>query len=140
MKIEQELQLINFIKANLGRPFVWGECDCNVFALEAMDAVHGTDLAGRIKGKYENELGAIRFRLRSEWGSFEGLLIEAGFVESRKGFEQTGDLLIVDGPGFELVHIYMGKTVVSVPLGMKVHATPVALMKHLEYRVWRKAT
>jgi hypothetical protein len=140
MDISRELKLINFVKANLGRPFVWGECDCNVFALEMIDAVHGTDLAGRIKGKYANELGAVRFRLRSEWGSFEGLLKENGFVEGKKGFEQTGDILIVAAPNFELVHIYMGKTVVSVPLGMIVHTAPYALMKYLEYRVWRKAS
>lgn len=138
MDIKKELQLINFIKANIGREFQWGVCDCNVFALEAMDAVHGTDMAGKIRGKYENDLGAIRFRLKSEWGSFEGLLKENGFTEGKKGFEQTGDIIIVDGPGFDLVHINLGKNIVSVPLDGKVHMDPRAALKTIDYRVWRK--
>lgn len=138
MDITKELKLINFIAVNLGRPFVWGECDCNVFALEAMDATYGTDLAGIIKGKYANKDEAVEFMRNIRWNDWAEFLSENGYIEGKKGFEQTGDLLIVSLPDYELVHIYMGKNVVSVPLGMVVRLEPYSLMKILKYRAWRK--
>jgi hypothetical protein len=136
--IAKEIKLINFIKKNIGRPFAWGICDCNVVALEAMDATYGTDLAGIIKGRYSSEAEAIEFMRNIEWKDWAEFLIEKGFIEGKKGFEQTGDLLIVSLPNFDLVHIYMGKSVMAVPLNMNVHTVPYAAMKQLDYRVWRK--
>lgn len=138
MDIQHEIKLINYIEANLNRPFAWGECDCNVFALDVIDAVIDTALAGKIKGKYKTERGAIRFRKRSAWGSFIELLKEAGFVQGKKGFEQTGDLLIVEDLGkWEMVHIYLGnKTVAAFP-DEGVLQFPTALIKDKPYTVWR---
>lgn len=140
MDIKSEISLIKFAKANLGRPFEWGKCDCNVLALEAMDAAYGSNLASIIKGKYSNREEAIEFMRNIEWKDWAEFLTEKGFVEGKKGFEQIGDLMIVSLPDYELVHVYMGKAVLSAPLGMSVRMTPYALMKLLAYRVWRKVS
>ena len=138
MDIKQEITLINFIESNLGRAFAWGECDCNIFVLEAMDAVFGTALAAKIRGRYITERGAIRFRRQSPWGSLITLLQEAGFVEGQKGFEHTGDLLIVEDPGkWEMAHIYLGRMAAAAFPGEGVQQFPLVLMKDKPYSVWR---
>jgi hypothetical protein len=138
MDITHEIRLMNFIEQNQGRPFTWGECDCNTFVLDVVDAVFDIALAAKVKGKYKNELGAIRFRQRCEWGSFIELLKEAGFVGGKKGFEQVGDILIVADPGkWEMAHIYLGnKTVTAFP-DEGVLQFPTAMLKDKPYSVWR---
>jgi hypothetical protein len=137
MNIVQEINLIRFVEANLGRPFAWGRCDCNILALEMSDTVFGTDLAGKVRGRYENRLGAIRYRLRSPWGSFIGLIREAGFVWARRGFEQTGDLLVVGDPRWEMVHICLGQNALSSFPDEGVRVFPVSSMRSTFYNVWR---
>lgn len=145
MDIKHEIKLINYIEANLGRPFAWGECDCNIFALDVIDAVWGqisnlSPLSNQIRGKYKTERGAIRFRKRSRWGSFIELLKESGFVQGKKGFEQIGDILIVEDPRkWEMVHIYLGNRTVAAFPGEGVLQFPTAMMKDKQYNVWRYA-
>jgi len=137
MEIKREIQLMNFIEKNLGRPFAWGECDCNTFALEAVDAVFDTSLAEKIKGQYFTELGALMYRKKSRWGTFINLLKETGFIEVAKGFEQTGDLLIVEDPRWEMVHISLGSKVMSSLPGAGVQYFSASVMKGQPYSVWR---
>jgi hypothetical protein len=134
---EQEIALMRFVQDSIGRPFAWGRCDCNVYALEAIDATHGTDLASLISGRYSTGLGAIRYRKRCPWGSFIGLLAEHGFVEAKKGFEQTGDLLVIPDPRWEMVHVYLGRDAVSVSPDLSVCIFPMASIRHETYLVWR---
>jgi len=136
MDIERELRLIDFVKASRGRPFAWGRCDCNVFALEAMDAAYGTDLAGLIRGRYDSLLGAFLFR-RRVLGSLINILKAAGFVEGKRGFEQTGDLLIVEDSKWEMVHIYLGSQVVSAFPDGGVQTFPMRDLRDKPYSVWR---
>ncbi len=139
MDIKHEILLVNFIEKSLGRPFAWGESDCNIFALETMDAVFGTVLADEIKGRYYTELGAFNFRRRSRWGSFINLLEESGFTKIPKGFEQVGDLLIVEDPRWEMVHVCLGIDAVSSLPGEGIRHFPVSMLKDKPYSVWRFA-
>ena len=138
MKITEEIALVHFIEANRDRPFEWGRCDCNTFALEAMDAAFGTGLAEKIRGHYSTPLGAVRYRRRSAWKSFIAFIEEAGFIEAKKGFEQTGDLLIVADPKWEMVHICLGNRAVSAFPDDGVRCFPMAAMADKPYRVWRR--
>ena len=138
MNIIQEIALINFIETNQGRPFAWGECDCNTFVLEAMDAVFGTALAARVRGQYATEKGAIRFRRKSVQGSLINGLIEEGFIEIPRGFEQTGDILIVEDPDkWEMSHLCLGRTAAAAFPDAGVQQFSLALLKDKPYRVWR---
>lgn len=138
MDIEKEIRLVNFIRGKLGVPFAWGRCDCNIFALDVVDAVFGTELAIKIRDKYKTKLGAIRFRKRSEWGTFIELLKQQGFIEGKKGFEQIGDLLIVEDPDkWEMVHIYLGKNTVAAFPEEGVLQFPTSMMRDKPYSVWR---
>ena len=137
MEIKKELALIHFIKSNLGRSFAWGRCDCNTFALEMVDAVYGTSLAETVLGKYDGMIEAARFRKESEWGNFQNLLSVNGFTEGKQGFEQIGDLLVVEDEQFELVSIYMGIKSVACVRDIGVQLFPTVLLKEKTYRVWR---
>ena len=136
MNAEHEIKLMNFIEKNLGRPFVWGRCDCSTFALEATDAIFDTALVNKIKGKYRTGKGAIKFRRRS-WGSFINLLKEAGFVELQRGFEQTGDMLIVEDAEWERVHVYLDNWVCAPFPDDGVQLFPMTVMNGKPYKVWR---
>lgn len=136
MDIKREIALIDFVKANRGRPFAWGQCDCNTFALEVMDAVHDTDLAAQIQGKYESMLGAFLFRRRVP-GSLINILKASGFVEGKKGFEQTGDLMIVEDPKWEMVHICLGSQAVASFPEYGVMTFPMSELRDKPYSVWR---
>jgi hypothetical protein len=136
MDVAREIRLIEYVKANRGRPFAWGQCDCNVFALEAMDAVHDTDLAALMRGRYSSLLGAYLFR-RRRLGSLINILKAAGFVEGQKGFEQTGDLLIVSDPKWEMVHICLGSQAVAAFPEHGVMTFPMRELRHRQYSVWR---
>ncbi len=117
----------------------WGTCDCNVFALEALDAAYDTALAALIRGRYKTQAGAVRYRRRSRWGSFIRLVEEAGFAAGKRGFEQTGDLLVVAEPGkWEMVHIYLGDRVVSAFPREGVHYGFMADIRVKTYNVWRR--
>jgi len=136
MDIEREIKLIDFVKDNRGRSFSWGQCDCNTFALEVMDAVHDTDLAAQIRGKYESLLGAFLFRRRVP-GSLINILKTAGFIEGKKGFEQTGDLMIVEDPKWEMVHICLGSQAVAAFPEHGVMTFPMHELRDKSYSVWR---
>jgi len=138
MHITHEINLMHFIEKNLGRAFAWGECDCVTFALEVTDAVYGTALAEKIKGRYKTERGAIRFRRRSRWGNFITLLKEANFIEIPKGFEQTGDILVVEEAGkLEMVHVSLGHRALSSHPETGVLIFPMTHMQGIPYTVWR---
>lgn len=137
MDIKLEMALIDFVKAKLGRPFAWGICDCNTLALEASDAVFGTEMAEKVVGQYDTPDSAEQYRKSSPWGSFINLIKENGFIEAQKGFEQTGDFLIVEDSRWEQVHICMGIRSVSCALDAVVHLFPTVQLKNMLYSVWR---
>lgn len=137
MHISHEIKLINFVEASLGRPFAWGQCDCNTFVLAAMDAVYDTALAAKILGKYSTGLGAIRYRRRSPWGSLIALLREAGFSESSRGFEQIGDILIVADKKWEMSHVCLGNRGMAAFPDEGVQFFPLSSLADQPYTVWR---
>ena len=54
------MRLNETIKAALGRPFLWGEFDCCLFAADCTASVCGVDPAENYRGKYTTETGAKR--------------------------------------------------------------------------------
>jgi len=138
MNARAEIALVRFVEENLRRPFVWGRRDCNTFVLEALDAAcAGTShLAAKIIGQYSTALGAMRYRLRSPWGSLYNLLRDAGCIEIQAGYQQIGDIVIVPDRRWEQAHICLGATVASVDFALGVHIYPIAQLQR-PYSVWR---
>lgn len=138
MEFSQEIRLIKFVEAYLGRACTWGECDCNIFVLLAWDAVFGTNIAIHHRGKYKTSRGAIRYRRRSKWGSLQVLLAdEAGAVEIPQGFQQAGDILIVPDDKWEMAHLCIGDKIVSADPDDLVSLAPITALVNIPYQVWR---
>lgn len=138
MNIDQEIRLAQFIEDNLGRPFAWGRCDCNTFVLEAMDVLGGTALADEIRGRYKTARGAIRFRRRSPWGGLITGLQGVGFAEIPRGFEQTGDILIVAEPDkWDMSHLFLGRLAAAAFPEAGVQQFSMTQLRNKPYRVWR---
>lgn len=53
-------QFAAFLPRYRSRPFVWGECDCCLFAADWLNARCGIDPASELRGRYHNAFGAAR--------------------------------------------------------------------------------
>ena len=81
-------------------PFRWGQCDCVLFACDAMMASIGQDLGQRFRGKYKTALGAAR---QIKWYGGGGLEVAAekmtrdeDIEEVPVKFAQRGDVVLMD--------------------------------------------
>jgi len=76
--------LADYLKGASGRPFVWGECDCCLFAADWIKQKKGLDVAWPHRGTYSDNMGAARLLCTSDNGTLSGFLqprmMAAGFV------------------------------------------------------------
>ncbi|WP_411101219.1 DUF6950 family protein [Streptomyces sp. x-45] len=91
------MRLNETIKAAQGRPFLWGEFDCCLFAADCSAAICGVDPAADYRGKYKTEAGAKR-QLKRKHGSLEAAW-DACFQRVSLAFIQRGDVVLYDAPG-----------------------------------------
>jgi len=128
-----EPALISWAESRLGRPFIWGETDCNVLALEALDVITNGNNVAIAKGKYHSKLGAIRFLARLGKGLAD-VVKEADGVEIDTCRYKTGDFLIMDHTAYEMAHVYLdGRLFSSHP------ETGVRLFKPVDQALTRAA-
>jgi len=64
--VEQRLQV----------PFRWGSNDCVMFAADAVQALTGVDLAGRLRGQYDDEPSARKIGLAYAGADEEGSIAQ----------------------------------------------------------------
>lgn len=91
----------DFLVARRTVPFAWGTNDCAIFAADAIEAITGTDIAAEFRGKYTNELGALR-AVKEIAGGVE-LADATAYCARKYGLEQydypllakRGDLVVV---------------------------------------------
>lgn len=102
----------DFLITRRGMPFAWGSNDCALFAADAIEAITGTDIAAEFRGKYTNELGALRavkeisggktFRDATAYCASKHGLVEYEYPLMAK----RGDLVIVrNGDGEEITGV-----------------------------------
>ena len=81
-------------------PFRWGQCDCVLFACDAMMASIGQDLGQRFRGKYRTALGAARQIKQYGGGGLEAaaekMAQDEGIEEISVKFAQRGDVVLLD--------------------------------------------
>lgn len=53
-------ELPQFLDSRRNVPFAWGSNDCATFAADAIQAITGTDIAEKFRGKYTTEVGALK--------------------------------------------------------------------------------
>jgi hypothetical protein len=111
-----------------GRPWAWGECDCNTVVLSWLDVLTLGDYLALALRRYSDEASA-RAYAESCGHSLESLARAAGGVAVVAGFQQPGDIILValDGEPWQRGHVCVGTRalsalpdigVVQVPLGL----------------------
>lgn len=95
-----------YIEAQRRVPFIFGQSDCLLFSLGAVEAMTGTDHAADVRGKYTTLQGGLK-RLAAATGARGYVEYVAGlFDEVVPALAQIGDLAVVDseeGPALGIV-------------------------------------
>ncbi len=90
-----------FVGASARRPFAWGEHDCCLWALGAIDAVCGTRLADQVRGQYNSSDGAVAYAASRGWRTAADACRDVcGEPLPRVGAMRDGDLCARALPSF----------------------------------------
>lgn len=94
-----EPRLLEYLRGVAHRPFAWGDQDCLIFTLGAVDAMTGSGLASLIKGRYVDEDGA--WRVCREFGYQSHIHYVARNFKAResKFHIMRGDIVALPGLG-----------------------------------------
>lgn len=91
-----ETRLNNYVVECGGRPFVWGEFDCAMFAAGAVIAMTGDDPLAEFRGRYSTGPGSIRALKRYGAGTLEATF-DTKFAACPISFARRGDLAFHEG-------------------------------------------
>lgn len=121
----RELKIHKFAEQHLGKPFCWGEMDCNTFILDYMDHMTGSNLLNEAYKKYSGKLSAAKFQ--AEYPDLlHNALHKSGAREIPKKFVNVGDILIKDLGIYEAAHLVLGSRVMSVDEDKGVVSIPLS--------------
>lgn len=107
-----DVKLLEWAAGLEGKPFVWGETDCALLALEAHDLVTGSALAEAYRGRWDSEFAARRFIVEHST-DIERRLLAAGCDVVAPGYLQRGDFILVAESGWICAHVCMGAWTLS---------------------------
>lgn len=97
--------LTQYVNNTLGLPFVWGERDCVTYAIGAIEAMIGAEV-NKPKFNYDSKRTALVFAQKYKLA--DGMREQLSAYDVRHGFQQAGDIAIVEKDGFECCHVVMG--------------------------------
>ena len=103
-----ELEFHSYIQSEIGKPFKWGENDCNTFILRMVDHFMGTNYSDSVVGRYNDEKSAMKFAIKI------GKLRD--FIPLKKvarKHAQTGDIILVSHRLWDRGHVCVGNKVVA---------------------------
>lgn len=110
---DADLRLIAFAREQLGQPFAWGETNCVMLALRALDAQCGSDLAARHMRYMSSERRAVAWVARHGLAGLVQRFVAEGLVEVAPTFIQAGDVALVEMPGNIGAAVYLGRNFLS---------------------------
>lgn len=88
------------VNAARHRPFVWGSNDCALFAADVIEAMTGTDVAKKFRGKYKTARGAAGQMKRFAGGGIpelaDKIAEQYGLDAIEPAFAQRGDVVQLD--------------------------------------------
>lgn len=127
-------QLQQAISSRTQKTNTRGVSDCVLTTADLIQAYTGEDLAANWRGKYNDDLGALRF-IRSFEGGLIGevkrVMLAHGLVEIAPRFAQRGDpaYVINENPLFGGMGIFYGGGILvpAVPYGFKIVPLDLAL-------------
>lgn len=93
-------RLSKFLREREGKPFKWGQTDCNVLALQCLDILTGMTrphFALIAQGRYSTEAGALAFA--TTYPMSLGRILAMAGAQEVKGDCQPGDFILVQREG-----------------------------------------
>lgn len=91
-----ESALSAYLTEHENAQFVWGACDCALFAAGAVIAMTGVDVAAAYRGRYSTAIGSARALVRFGQGTLEATF-SAVFEPRPIGFARRGDIVMYQG-------------------------------------------
>lgn len=117
MSPKTEVALHKYFRAQIGRPFEFGQHDCLLVALGALDILSGTNLRSEYSGLWRDKKTAYEYA-ETHQTSIKRILIDAGCKEA-DGRLRTGDFLLTEvsdnyNEGWRSATTYLGGGKVAV--------------------------
>ena len=116
-----DVRLVEWADRRVCAPFAWGETDCWLLCLEAIDCLRGSSAAERYRGRWTNEREALAFQRGID---LRAILEAEGCRQVKPGFVQRGDLMLAPSEHFTCGHVCLGALALSVPLHGTVQFIP----------------
>ena len=131
-----EQNVIIWARGLLGREFVWGETDCVMLTLKAMDIFHGGEYAERFRGKWSNQEEALAYY---DITSPSEMLPAYGGQRVLGTFAVLGDIITVTSEEWpERCHFVLGARSLSSTEDGGVSLIPTRFLTNLpDAIVWR---
>lgn len=130
MRPGREADLLAFVHQEHGKPFAWGERDCNTLVLQCLDILTGCrpHFALIAFKRYATEAGAYAFQVDYPQ-TIDDVLRQAGAVDV-EGDLQAGDFLLVqrDGEPWLRSHVCLGEKFVTVSQDLGVVILPIQML------------
>jgi len=111
---EIEIKLIEYVESNIGREFKFGEHDCPLFALGAIDIIQGTSHQEQMRGLWHDQKSAYKYSRKN--GDIVTHLIRYGYKKINYKLMSIGDIVVMEQ---KLAHQKKWRSV-GVCLGSKV--------------------
>ena len=111
---EIEIKLHEYVELNIGKEFKFGEHDCPLFTLGAIDIMQGTDYQEQMKGLWHDQKSAYKYARKN--GDIVTHLIRYGYKKINYQLMTVGDVIIMEQ---KLAHEKKWRSV-GVCLGSKV--------------------
>lgn len=108
-----DILLMQFARAEIGRPFMWGETNCVALALRALDVQCGSALMRCYRKHMASEQRALVWVARNGLAGLIERFIREGCREIAPNFIQAGDVAFSELPGSIGAAVYLGRNFLS---------------------------
>lgn len=133
------MTLVEFIRGELGKPFVWGETNCVALAFRALDAMTNGSTIDKYRKHMSSQKKALAWTIKNGMDGLVSTLKSEGCIEVPVTHVQDGDIILGLTEDKQLAaHVVFDKYVMSssqtngVALGSLVEAKAKA---HLALRL-----
>lgn len=143
MNLQQRLTMAQYIAGSMGTKFEWGNSDCNTFVADMVDRVFDRNTADRIRGKYSNLPGAVKFSKQymtaAQWLYLQGYRVVDPLEKEKVAVGDLieGDIVAVDLGRYTHASVFHNSCLHTIDETVGYTATRAGEIYTLDYTVWR---
>lgn len=143
MNLQQRLTMARYIAGAHGTAFEWGNNDCNTFVADMVDMVFGKNTADKIRHKYSNLPGAIKFSksymTAAQWLYLQGYRVVEPSEKEKVSIGELieGDIVAVDLGRYTHASVFHNNCLHTIDEQLGYTATRAEEIDTLDYTVWR---